>query len=328
MVFRLSLLFLGVFSSCLSTSPTTPPAVLSASSQQPNHAAYATKNVVLVVIDGVRYSDSWGDSSLANIPRMARELAPKGVFHPQFYNKGVTKTNPGHVALTTGHHQRIQNNGGELPELPSVFHYYRQHTGAPATKAWVITSKDKLEILARTNSTDSAAQFAPATSSGKNGLGTGYRPDTTTIRIAKQVFSQHKPQLVLINLREPDSEAHEGNWDGYIKAIQQSDRLVADLWKWLQKQPGYKNTTTLLVTNDHGRHTGERFEDHGDNCEGCRHISLLVMGPDVKAGTVASKPRSQVDVAATMADLLGVPLPKRDGEPMRELFKTTPVNAD
>ncbi|WP_210486257.1 sulfatase-like hydrolase/transferase [Rufibacter aurantiacus] len=284
---------------------------------------YATQNVVLVVIDGVRYSDSWGDASFSNIPHMARELAPKGVFHPKFYNKGVTKTNPGHVALTTGHYQQIRNTGGELPKLPSVFHYYRQHTGAPATDAWVITSKDKLEILARTYSSDEAAKFAPSTSSGNNGLNSGYRPDTTTIRVAKQVFTQHKPKLVLINLREPDSEAHEGNWDGYIKAIKQSDRLVADLWKWLQKQPNYRNNTTLLITNDHGRHLGDRFDDHGDSCEGCRHISLLMLGPDVKPGTVASKPRSQVDVAATMAELLGFPLPRRDGEPMLELLTPT-----
>ncbi|RNI25711.1 sulfatase-like hydrolase/transferase [Rufibacter latericius] len=338
MVLRLSLHFLsflftaGLGSCQQSTSTSTItskiPAVTTSTptvavSQQKPGGPYATKNVVLVVIDGVRYSDSWGDSTFANIPRMARELAPQGVFHPQFFNKGVTKTNPGHVALTTGQHQNINNNGSELPRLPSVFHYYRQFTGAPETDAWIITSKDKLEILARTYSPDSAARYAPATSSGKNGIGSGNRPDTTTIRIAKQIFTKHKPKLVLINLREPDTEAHGDNWEGYLKAIRQSDRLVADLWKWLQKQPGYKNTTTLLVTNDHGRHTGSRFQDHGDNCEGCRHISLLMLGPDVQPGTLASKPRSQVDVAATMAELLGFPIPKRQGEPMLELFKST-----
>jgi hypothetical protein len=281
---------------------------------------YATQHVIILVIDGVRYSDSWGDSTFTNIPRMARYLAPEGVFHPRFYNEGVTLTNSGHVALTTGHHQRIENDGSELPEHPSIFHYYRQYTGAPAKDAWVITSKDKLEILARTTSTNPAADFAPSVNCGIRGLGTGYRDDTTTIRITRQILAKHQPKLVLINLREPDSEAHAGNWNGYLKAIRQSDSLVYTFWNWLQKNPHYRNTTTILVTNDHGRHVGKHFQNHGDKCEGCRHISLLALGPDVKAGMRASKERSQVDVAATTAELLGFPVPGLEGEPMLELF--------
>ncbi|ALJ01443.1 hypothetical protein DC20_13455 [Rufibacter tibetensis] len=307
-----------LFGACQSSSPSSRAG--STPLQKPSQT-YATQHVILVVIDGVRYSDSWGDSTFSNIPNMARYLAPQGVFNPQFYNQGVTLTNPGHVALTTGYHQKIKNNGDELPRFPSVFHYYRQHTGAPATDAWVVTSKDKLEVLARTYSSDSAAAFAPSVNSGIKGLGTGYRDDTTTIRVAKQVLSRHQPKLMLINLREPDSEAHAGNWNGYLKAIRQSDRLVADLWKWLQKQPQYQNNTTLLITNDHGRHTGKNFESHGDNCEGCRHISLLALGPDLKRGKTVTQPRSQADVAATIAELLGFPIPKRDGEPMTELFQ-------
>ncbi|MGV3538532.1 MAG: sulfatase-like hydrolase/transferase [Rufibacter sp.] len=295
--------------------PTTSP-----NWQQPTRA-YKTKNVVLVVIDGVRYSDAWGDTTFRNIPRMARLLAPQGFFHPRFYNDGVTYTNPGHVALTTGKYQRMLNNGRQLPKYPSVFHYFRKHTGVPASKAWVIASKDKLEILARTTSRDSAAAFAPMANCGIDGFGTGYRDDTTTFRIAKKLLSQHTPRLVLLNLREPDSEAHADNWNGYIAAIRQSDRLVHELWQWLQQHPYYQNNTTLLITNDHGRHIGKRFDEHGDGCEGCRHISLLALGPDVKKGIIATKKRSQADVAATIAELLGFPIRKRDGEPMLELFE-------
>ncbi|WP_207432328.1 sulfatase-like hydrolase/transferase [Sabulibacter ruber] len=287
--------------------------------EEPKHS-YATKNVILVVIDGVRYSESWGDSTRRYIPHMTK-LASKGLFHPAFYNQGVTLTNPGHAALTTGKYQRLKNNGSEIPDYPSVFHYYRKFTGAPAQDAWIITSKDKLEILARTNSSESAAAFAPSVDCGVEGLGSGYRDDTTTLRVAKRLLAKHTPKTALINLRGPDSEAHLKNWEGYLGAIQETDKMVSDLWSWLQKHPEYKNTTTLLITNDHGRHTGTQFQNHGDNCKGCRHISLLVLGPDVKPGTLASRPRSQVDVAPTMAELLGVPFPQRDGEPMLELFE-------
>jgi hypothetical protein len=292
--------------------------------QQPK-GTYATKNVIVVIIDGVRYSESWGDTSYTYIPRMASELAPQGVFNPHFYNKGRTLTVPGHVALTTGNYQRIKNDGKEVPDYPSVFHYFRQHTKAPATAAWIIASKDKLEVLARTNSASPAAAFAPATDCGVNGLGTGYRKDTTTIRVTKQILHQYKPKLALINLREPDSRAHRGDWEGYLRAIKQSDSLVAHLWTWIQRHPHYRNTTTLLITNDHGRHPGNRYEDHGDGCDGCRHISLLALGPDIKPGTRSTVPRSQVDVTATIAELLGFPIPVRDGEPMLELFQKGPI---
>ncbi|WP_197464034.1 alkaline phosphatase family protein [Rufibacter sp. DG15C] len=283
--------------------------------------AYQTKHVVVLVIDGVRFSDTWGDSDRSFIPNMAQRLAPQGVFHPKFYNQGKTLTNPGHVALTTGNYQYLSNNGSQIPNHPSVFHYYLQHTKEPATQAWIITSKDKLEILAKTESTEPAAQFAPSTNCGNNGLGTGYREDAVTLRKAKEILTMHHPKLVLINLKEPDSQAHAEQWVGYLKAIRQSDTYAYDLWKWLQQDSVYKNNTTLIITNDHGRHNGNGYNEHGDLCEGCRHISLLMLGPDVKQGFTPTIARSQVDVAATIAELLNFPIPKRDGEPMLELLR-------
>lgn len=282
---------------------------------------YQTKHVVVLVIDGVRFSDTWGDSSHALIPHMARQLAPQGIFHPNFYNQGKTLTNPGHVALTTGNYQKLSNNGSEIPDHPSIFHYYLQHTKALATQAWVIASKDKLEVLAKTQSTELAGHATPSTNCGIDGLGTGYREDAVTMAKAKEILAKHHPKLVLINLREPDSQAHNEQWEGYLKGIRQSDQYAYDLWQWLQKDPVYRNTTTLMITNDHGRHNGDRYNEHGDLCESCRHISLVMLGPDVKAGFKPANTRSQADVAATVAELLNFPIPKRDGEPMLELFR-------
>lgn len=282
---------------------------------------YQTQQVVLLVIDGVRFSDTWGDSSFALIPYMARQLAPQGIFHPSFYNLGKTLTNPGHVALTSGNYQALSNNGSEIPDHPSIFHYYLQHTKAPATQAWIITSKDKLQILAKTQSQEPAAQFTPSTDCGNNGQGTGYREDAVTVRKAKEIMTQHRPKLVLINLKDPDSQAHGEQWQGYQNAIKQSDTYAYDLWNWIQQNPVYKNNTTLIITNDHGRHDGDRFKEHGDLCEGCKHISLLMLGPDVKRGFTPTQARSQVDVAATIAELLNFPIPKRNGEPMLELLR-------
>ena len=40
--------------------------------------AYETRHVVIVVVDGARYSETFGDTTLANVPRQGLDLAPLG----------------------------------------------------------------------------------------------------------------------------------------------------------------------------------------------------------------------------------------------------------
>src|SRR5687767_8704345 len=105
---------------------------------------YQTKNVIIVVIDGPRYQDTWGDGSLTRIPVMDQVLRPQGTLFTNFYNDGYTYTASGHAAITTGFRQPIENGGKEYPQKPSIFQYWLKHTGKPNTAAWIITSKGKL----------------------------------------------------------------------------------------------------------------------------------------------------------------------------------------
>ena len=282
-----------------------------------------TKNVIIVVIDGPRYSETWGNIP-GNIPNMATKLKPKGVFFSNFYNNGFTYTNSGHTALTTGINQPIDNFDQEFPQQPSIFQLWRKVTGKPATAAWLITSKDKLHILANTQNPEWKDQYPPSVDCGVNGPGTGYRADSLTLIAVKRILTQHKPNLVLINFMEPDGFAHAGNWAYYIRGIQRDDRYVMQLYDFLRKNKAYRNNTTLLVTNDHGRHldgiaTG--WMDHGDACEGCRHISLLALGPDFKTGRTFVDTYTLLDVPSTVAFLLGFPFPQGEGKVIESLFK-------
>ena len=112
----------------------------------PNTPVYKTKSVFIVVMDGARYSETWGESTQAYIPRI-KNLASQGVMCTSFWNDGQTVTVPGHTAMTTGNYQVINNGGFEIPSSPSIFQYYRAQFLKPATDAWVISSKDKLEVL-------------------------------------------------------------------------------------------------------------------------------------------------------------------------------------
>ncbi|WP_223284368.1 sulfatase-like hydrolase/transferase [Hymenobacter qilianensis] len=282
-----------------------------------------TKNVIIVVIDGPRYSETWG-ATPGIIPQMATRLKPRGVFFSNFYNNGFTYTNSGHTALTTGINQPIDNFEAELPQQPSIFQVWRKATGKPATAAWLITSKDKLHILANTLNPEWKDQFQPSVDCGISGPGSGYRADSLTLVAAKRILTQHKPNLVLINFMEPDGFAHAANWENYLRGITRDDKYVGELYDFLQKNRAYRNTTTLLITNDHGRHLDGidgGFVDHGDDCEGCRHISLLALGPDFKRGRTLTETYTLTDVPSTVAYLLGFPLEQSQGKVIQGLFK-------
>ena len=85
--------------------------------------SYKSKYIIVVVMDGPRYSETLGDPSHENIPYMDSALSPMGVIHNQFYNLGETFTTNGHTAITTGIYQKINNSGQELPSHPSVFQH-------------------------------------------------------------------------------------------------------------------------------------------------------------------------------------------------------------
>ena len=283
---------------------------------------FKTQNIVVVVIDGPRHSETWGNEP-GLISFMSGTLKRRGVFFSDFQNDAFTYTNSGHVAITTGVNQKIDNYGAELPANPSYFQYWLKATGKPATAAWLVMSKDKLDILANTQDSTWYGLYQPSVNCGIDGPGSGYRADSLTLAKALQVLTEHHPNLLMINFMEPDGFAHAGNWDYYLRGIARSDKYIKQLWDFLQQDKFYKNTTALLITNDHGRHLNniqEGWMEHGDLCEGCRHISLLAIGPDFKKGTTIAEKHTLVDIPTTIAPLLGIKMDRSGGQLMRSIF--------
>jgi predicted AlkP superfamily pyrophosphatase or phosphodiesterase len=82
---------------------------------------FKSEYTIIVVIDGPRYTETFGDSSCKYIPNMGKNLVKEGVLYTNFRNNGPTFTISGHTAMTTGVYQSISNAGKKLPDNPSIF---------------------------------------------------------------------------------------------------------------------------------------------------------------------------------------------------------------
>jgi len=292
--------------------------------EETSHSNFETENVIIVVIDGPRYSETWGDPLRLNIPRTKNDLAPIGVVCSQFYNNGKTNTNNGHSALTTGHYHNINNTGLEKPYYPSIFQYFRYMRNGNKSDSWIIASKDKLHVLSDCSYQSWEGKYNPSFNCGvnENGQG-GYRHDSITYNKAISIFSSDHPKLALINFREPDFSGHKNDWNAYIQGIKDTDEYIYQLWNFIQNDSVYANKTTLIITNDHGRHLdgiANGFISHGDDCMGCKKINFLALGPDFKQGVVTETPAELIDISTTISYLLSYSMPTSEGRIMHELF--------
>jgi hypothetical protein len=284
---------------------------------------YKTEHVFVIVVDGPRYSETWGDPTFQYIPHMKNDLAPEGAIFTNFRNNGSTFTNPGHAAILTGNYQALNNTGAEKPLYPNFLNYWLEKTKAPRNKAWIFASKDKIAVLSDSYDPNWEGKYIPSLDCGVYGLGTGYRSDSITVKHIFDSTNLHHPSMVFINLREPDYVGHSGNWEGYLNELKQSDQYYFMLWNYLQTNPYYKDKTTVFITNDHGRHLDEYggFAHHGDGCEGCRHINLFAAGPDFKKNLIIDREYEQLDISATIAELFHLNMETSTGNVMWELFE-------
>ena len=186
-------------------------------------SGYKTRHVFIVVMDGVRYSETFGDSAHALIPHLYNDLRPEGTLFTNFYNRGITVTRQGHSTLISGTWQAIPNGGPRLTR-PTLFEYYRDEKGAPSTKCWTIFGKGPYAFGPYSSHPAYGGRFSGQYIFG-GGQDNPLSEDTAEGNAAVlnrviDVMKKDQPDIVFINFGYTDHIAHiSGDIKNYHAAI-------------------------------------------------------------------------------------------------------------
>ncbi len=142
------------------------------------------------------------------------------------------------------------------------------------------------------------------------------RYDAVTFLCAKEYIKTHQPKVVLIALGETDEWAHSSRYDNYLQHAAAADKMIADLWYYIQTNPVYKNKTALLITTDHGRGSKKNtWNKHGFLTTGSAQTWLAAIGAGIAPKGEIKEPQQlyQKQIAAGIAALLGIDFSNIEG---------------
>ncbi len=134
------------------------------------------------------------------------------------------------------------------------------------------------------------------------------RQDMLTFLTAKEYIKTQQPRVVFLGLGETDEYAHEGRYDLYLQKAAEADRMIAELWQLVQSTPGYKNSTTFIITTDHGRgNKTKRWDAHGRFISGSSQTWAALLGPGIHPlGEITDKEQQYTaQLAKTIAWVVG-----------------------
>jgi hypothetical protein len=110
------------------------------------------------------------------------------------------------------------------------------------------------------------------------------RYDELTYLACKEYIHKNRPSIVFLSLGGTDEAAHKKKYDVYLQQTNNADRMIGELWQYLQTLPEYAGKTTFLITTDHGRGAGENnWHTHGLTVSGSSQTWMGLIGNTVSA---------------------------------------------
>jgi hypothetical protein len=135
------------------------------------------------------------------------------------------------------------------------------------------------------------------------------RYDGLTFMQAFEYLKRCRPRVLMIALDETDEFGHSGQYEQYLQSAHRVDGLLEKLWTWIQTDSAYCNKTSLIITTDHGRGTGNGWKRHNTLTSHSDETWIAILGPDIESQGEIKSPGDyyNAQLAATIASLLEVP---------------------
>ncbi len=311
-------------------------------SDAPEVTVPRVERVVIAVLDGARYAETFGlePTSASEVAgrdlfgEFAEAMLPTGTLVTTAVATGYTLTAPGHADIVTG----TRNQFGLMaaaagpayyrPEYPTLFEAVE--AARPGTSTHLVANTMHVDALfASVYPGSTAASGATLTTTNTD----TDNSDATVTSAIRAILEAGDTPLIVANLHDIDRSGHSTtNRGAYAHGLEAAAPELAATWSWIQSEAsGLADTTALFVVADHGRHEWDDddegswdYSSHGDQCVGCRDIPIFVSGPGIRKGAEIEVIATLDDVGATAAALLGVPLPHATGRVITELFEATP----
>ena len=138
---------------------------------------------------------------------------------------------------------------------------------------------------------------------------TGSKPhDALVQKMVLPYLKAETPRALFVGFAETDDWGHEGRYDRFLEAAHAVDAYMAELWAAVQSNPRYRNNTTIIFTADHGRGRGPTgLRHHGNDIPGSGETFMIRIGPAIRAGGERSNTTHVLgDVASATAAALGL----------------------
>jgi hypothetical protein len=282
--------------------------------------------VVLIALDGVRWQELFVGCEVARSrdPGCA-DRKPMPNIARLAYSEGAALGAPGRSAFSVA--------GPTFISLPGYQQMFtgRRHVACTSNECDRVADPTIAEAVAQRYGRAQVAVFSSwagvgraaahdarrvELSCGRDGPDAAYRQDDETAELALAHARRDAPRFLFVGLGDTDEAAHTGDYDAYLAALQRADAWVARFVDWARQRTADGHPTTVFVTTDHGR--SRDFKEHERALEAGAGW-LVATGPAVKVrGLVAAGPRALADLAPTIADVLGVTLPRAEGVPIVE----------
>jgi predicted AlkP superfamily pyrophosphatase or phosphodiesterase len=140
-----------------------------------------------------------------------------------------------------------------------------------------------------------------------------HRIDESVAEHAAESIRNEGPDLSWVYLEYTDDMGHmHGDSPEFYKAVEMMDRQIGRIWAAMQtRQQKFHESWTIFITTDHGREAVDG-KGHGGQSERERNTWIVTNAKGLNAYFKNGNP-GIVDIMPTMANILGVKIPREDG---------------